>query len=453
MFDSEEIVEAVRRYLGEPSRTFRWMPVEFNLASIEVVALVETGEFDRAIARCRLGSQQGCLNAVFSIVRHEGGSLGAEEIFEMREVPLIDALLRSTTFRGPLASQVADALERSDGDSFAVPLQLDQTNSAFLLGETGFGKFYRRCGENTREARLYAMLGDSPAVSRYWGSFYGDDSAVVATVVDRVRDASSAWDIAMGIVREQSSDASAKLRELIYDCGVLLGRLHDDLSQAQGDGAIVSKQAFANWIKARLELEDLDAGVVHIRHASALQEYAIELSRCVAQLWGRWPSFEIHGDFHLGQIVKGSRGLVAIDFEGEPLADAGAMDLPERDLAGLLRSIGYLVAVGSRGSKLSRSLAAELRGAALAGYSRSRVGERWMAEPSSVALLGCLEVEKAIYEYLYESRFRPEMLSIPAEFLARVSEHLTELPSRCVAVGDGTGERSLRALIVAEYAL
>ncbi len=135
----------------------------------------------------------------------------------------------------------------------------------------------------------------------------------------------------------------------------------------------------------------------------------------------------IHGDYHLGQVLHApGRGWVLLDFEGEPLrplAERARPDLALRDVAGMLRSFDYAAGhavVTHPGdaplAEAARAWAAEARVAFLTGYAE-RAGLD-LAEHAD--LMAALEVDKALYEVVYESRNRPDWVVIPASAVRRL---------------------------------
>ncbi|HET9656548.1 MAG TPA: hypothetical protein VFP72_14420 [Kineosporiaceae bacterium] len=135
----------------------------------------------------------------------------------------------------------------------------------------------------------------------------------------------------------------------------------------------------------------------------------------------------IHGDLHLGQVLDaGPRGWVLLDFEGEPLRpldDRNRPDLALRDIAGMLRSFDYAARhalLGLDGSDprvaAADSWAAEAAQAFLDAYAAT-VGH----DPrEDEVLLRALELDKALYEAVYETRNRPTWVQIPYSAVTRL---------------------------------
>ncbi|MGB5951133.1 MAG: 1,4-alpha-glucan branching enzyme, partial [Ornithinimicrobium sp.] len=135
-----------------------------------------------------------------------------------------------------------------------------------------------------------------------------------------------------------------------------------------------------------------------------------------------WPDLQrIHGDYHLGQVLDvADRGWVLLDFEGEPLRpleQRSRPDLALRDVAGMLRSFDYAAGSLQIEHELDRSTwASAVRAAFLEGY-RDGGGE----DPAEHQdLLTALELDKALYEVIYETRNRPAWAAIPVQAISRL---------------------------------
>ena len=140
-----------------------------------------------------------------------------------------------------------------------------------------------------------------------------------------------------------------------------------------------------------------------------------------------WPALQrVHGDYHLGQVILvPGRGWVLLDFEGEPLrpmAERVRPDLALRDVAGMLRSFDYVAgSVGldrpDRSPESVQEWARAARHSFLDGYAAASGVDLAALRP----LLDALELDKAVYEAIYESRNRPTWITIPLQAVARLS--------------------------------
>ena len=144
----------------------------------------------------------------------------------------------------------------------------------------------------------------------------------------------------------------------------------------------------------------------------------------------RTQRIRIHGDYHLGQVLRVKTDFVILDFEGEParpLAVRRAKQCPLKDVAGMLRSFGYAAYAGLMNytarhpedvTRLEpwaqlweRSAAAEF----LRAYRDAAQGADFLP-PRQVdfrKLLNVFLLDKVVYEILYELNSRPAWVRIP----------------------------------------
>lgn len=150
-------------------------------------------------------------------------------------------------------------------------------------------------------------------------------------------------------------------------------------------------------------------------------------------------SIRIHGDYHLGQVLRVDDDFAIIDFEGEPtrpLAERRARQSPLRDVAGMLRSFGYAAHEGlARAAGGDASMRASLAPWAHAWErtTASAFVEAYVAVAGVAAFLPqdraqlqqSLEMfvlEKALYELSYEMNNRPDWISAPLTGILSLAE-------------------------------
>ena len=141
------------------------------------------------------------------------------------------------------------------------------------------------------------------------------------------------------------------------------------------------------------------------------------------------PIHRVHGDLHLGQLLRTTQGWLILDFEGEPsapLAERRRLDSPMRDVAGMLRSFDYaafyqLLASDPRAFADDRAAPSPLLWHAKEWTARNRdafcdgYALRAGADPRDHGpLLRAFELDKAVYEVVYETRSRPTLGPDPA---------------------------------------
>jgi len=147
-----------------------------------------------------------------------------------------------------------------------------------------------------------------------------------------------------------------------------------------------------------------------------------------AHVGGDGLAIHVHGDLHLGQLLRQNERFAILDFEGEPLAsveDRMGMHSPLKDVAGMLRSLDYAVGHARRNGAPGEVSAWERwTEAAEDRFMASYVGRSSDLLPSRpahrIGLLYLYLIEKATYEIAYELQARPDWVEIPLRGLDRV---------------------------------
>lgn len=226
-------------------------------------------------------------------------------------------------------------------------------------------------------------------------------------------DVQDAWRVALAAVAadEDFSEQARSLGHTTADVHATLAQAMTTVTATDEDVAALSRSMRARHASAVSEVPALAAYDSMVRASIERVSSA------------KWPALQrIHGDYHLGQVLEvPHRGWVLVDFEGEPLrplTERTHPDLALRDVAGMLRSFDY--AAGSweqmHPGRSAREWADRARTAFLEGYAK----ESGRDPRDDAVLLDALELDKALYEVVYEARNRPTWLTIPTTAIDRL---------------------------------
>jgi trehalose synthase-fused probable maltokinase len=143
-----------------------------------------------------------------------------------------------------------------------------------------------------------------------------------------------------------------------------------------------------------------------------------------------------HSDFHLGQVLEADGDVFFIDFEGEParpIAERRVPQSPLRDIAGMIRSLGYAAHAGLKTYRETNPDHADVLEAWVHGWEvhaaaiylnayLKNIGDTGLlpAGANRDLLLRALLLDKAFYELSYELNNRPDWADIPLDGLLRL---------------------------------
>ncbi|MGW2146555.1 hypothetical protein ACWCOT_19775 [Nonomuraea bangladeshensis] len=129
------------------------------------------------------------------------------------------------------------------------------------------------------------------------------------------------------------------------------------------------------------------------------------------------PLIRIHGDLHVGQILRWRDGYAVIDFDGNPtVTDADPWQPAARDVAQLTTSLEHVaqVAIKRRGTPPERAAAwAEVARAGLLAAYRARLAARGRPDLLDEGLIRPFEIEQECRELIYAARHLPRWRYAP----------------------------------------
>jgi trehalose synthase-fused probable maltokinase len=400
-----------------------------------------------------------------AIIHEDDGTLIFDALADARTAaPLWRILATGATVQlrdGRLAAG-GGGLDASTAD--IAPLAREQSNTSLVIGASHLLKVMRKLAfEPSVELEMTRALEEAGfhhlAPPQAWLHYERSDQphgALLALAQPFLHNGTEGWTLALTSLRDLYADAeehasgdAAQRTQAVEDAGGsftpdaarlgdITGQMHLALAEARGADLAaepITPELLAEW--ADEMLADLDAliagnqeGVQGIAEHRAAIESRISAIRT---LHAPGLAIRIHGDYHLGQVLRTDSGWTVLDFEGEPrrpVEHRRRRHSPMRDVAGMLRSFDYAASVALLERLTSAdpswahvrahglSWAAANREAFWAAYVARTTGTALLPDPgAALTLRRAFEIQKAVYEVGYELAHRPSWVPVPLGFL------------------------------------
>lgn len=267
-----------------------------------------------------------------------------------------------------------------------------------------FLKVYREPVEGEgREARLLGGLSGCRWVPGFGGAVVSvhEDRRVGLGVIQRWVRGASLWDefVAEGWPAVEDFDW--------VTLGKSLRELHEAMSALEAPETLGEVELLAEELARTIRVAGQSMSSTGPERAVLLRWVEVAEGFTRRLVVPRSESGVIHGDLHLGQILHCSEGgFQFIDFEGEPHLGDGSGGVKKesrlRDVAGMVRSIGYLGDVVAGEGLIDAVVRAFLAGY-FGGVMQEEAGER----------LRFFVLQRAFREWCYERAHRPDWAGRP----------------------------------------
>ncbi|MGE5225794.1 MAG: phosphotransferase [Planctomycetaceae bacterium] len=310
-------------------------------------------------------------------------------------------------------------------------IDVDQSNDSVVVGGAAVVKVYPRVHPGPQPgldlpAHLAAVgfaRTPRPIGALTWTDDAGRE-ALLSTAAAHLPGARDGWDwfVALVLTWLDGGPASGAL-EAAAVIGELVAGLHRALATPSPVFPDPVAEAGPDVVRAWGERGDaLLAEAIEVTGGAegerlrALEPVAAEALVGLGE-FDATPVMRIHGDLHVGQVLRWEGGDAVSDFDGNPLAPAEARtrpDSPARDVASMARAIDHVGRVCARRRPGREGdldgWIAEARARFLAAYRRGLAEDVGLFD---ARLLRPFEVIQECHEYVYAARYLPRWLYVP----------------------------------------
>jgi maltokinase len=333
------------------------------------------------------------------------------------------------------AAGVAGTDERAMG--------VDQTHDSWVVGDEVVVKWMTEplAGPHPAAERLRRLAAagfeESPALRGLveWREPRTGHWLPVAVAQSYLPGTEDGWTWAVTEARRALRIEEGPSDDFARDLGGVVGRMHlalaDDpparlspaLARQQADEAVAALD-----LAVRLTLlHDARSHALLVAHRPRIEAVLAGLADAAGA-----PVLPVHGDLHVGQVLRGPQGYAVVDFDGNPTRTAAlrAEDAPAAaDVAGMLVSLENVSHVARHGAPVPDDTAeaaaldwtalawtGHAQGLFLSGYRRALADRQELFEPT---LVPAYAWEQLCREFVYAAQHLPEWLYVPAASLRR----------------------------------
>ncbi len=345
-----------------------WMPAQrwfagkgARIIDLAIVADTELAGGDPTLRHLMVAVSQGAVVDTYQVLvgvraelpdelRHAVIGVAEDDriAYDALHDPELTRLLLRAIAEGGMSGPLRFAREPGaevETDLDSLVLTGEQSNTSLMFGETSILKIFRRPSPGPNPdlevPRALARLG-SPHVAEPlgWIETRLDGAPTVLGILSiYLRTAADGWSLAATSVRDlyasegTAADAGGDFAGEAHRLGEATAEVHRDLADAFGT-EVLPAEAHSQLAEQMFRRLDVAIAIVPElgRYADLIGTAFSDLAKVDTPMIVQ----RVHGDYHLGQVMRTLTGWVVLDFEGEPatpLAQRRARSTALRDVA------------------------------------------------------------------------------------------------------------------------